>query len=839
MYTITNQTAQVRYAGNGVTTAFSVTFQFFEASTLRVRTAIGAVTTDEALGSDYMVSGGEGGTGVVTFVTAPPTGTNVIIDLNIPVLQETVDLAPNGPLPAEDVEQGFDRVVTMVKQQRQTLLAVPQMDVTFNPATDDIPVVPPPAAGQVLVGKSDGSGWENSDPVALEFLTLQAAFSVANIADLAALTPRPAVVVVRDAYRGGSFVWVSGNQSAKVTADTAKCIYVAPASDTTGASGAWMRRYFGSVFLSWAEGADPTGVADCTDAFKGAIAASKLGMTASVNVSGGSWRVDVGGINLTNTAIVGNGAPDFAATYGDNGATIRLTSTTTSPFILGQGWSIKGVTFYWPAQDGTAAPTAFPPLFTGTYVAGGDMEDVTILNAYRGFHFQSGTAIGDFNITKCRIYCIDRLFWFEQGAPETINITDCRSSYGLFTPAHTPNTYLRDHTATLGEFCRIDVGASSHPYVDGFNMKGTLVFGYRYGIRVMSGILNVSKIENNWFDAVSTALSVEGTSSFSNSDWTNNYHWSSTVGDTTTDHPTIFFSSTSQLSDLNFKINNFVSSQGDHIQWNALSTRGVSIVGNRFRSWGRRTGGSPATYYAINATDASLNGAIAANKFQPVAGGVSHNRNGIGVGDALDLAIQANEFDDCYVPLRIIAGTKIKSIGNVSRGTLFSSSVVNSAAAGALESYSDSWDKAATGPDGVPTFLVRAVTQTFTGAKTQVVFGTETFDRDANVASDTFTAPITGHYEFTAQLSNTTGVTLADVWALTIEKTGSSTEAVTSTCYVPANAAGAAPIACRAGFALVAGDAVKVYMTRLGGAGNYVSINDANLNVFSGRRGAS
>ena len=163
LYTIDNTTAQVRYAGNGVTTAFSVTFQFFEASTLRVRTAIADAVTLKVLNTDYTVSGGAGATGTVTFGTAPPTGTNVIIDLSIPMLQETVDLAPNGPLPAEDVEQGFDRIVTMVKQLRQQLLSVPELDATFNPDTDQPPILPPPVNGKVLIGREDETGWENAD----------------------------------------------------------------------------------------------------------------------------------------------------------------------------------------------------------------------------------------------------------------------------------------------------------------------------------------------------------------------------------------------------------------------------------------------------------------------------------------------------------------------------------------------------------------------------------------------------------------------------------------------------------------------------------------------------
>lgn len=170
LYTIDTTTAQVRYAGNGSTTVFAVEFQFFEPSTLRVRTAVGATVSVKVLDTDYTVAGGDGETGAITFMVAPPSGTNIIIDLNIPMLQQTIDLAPNGPLPAEDVEQGFDRIVTMVKQLRQQLLAVPELDATFNPDTDQPPILPPPSNGKILVGREDELGWENADAFSTEDL---------------------------------------------------------------------------------------------------------------------------------------------------------------------------------------------------------------------------------------------------------------------------------------------------------------------------------------------------------------------------------------------------------------------------------------------------------------------------------------------------------------------------------------------------------------------------------------------------------------------------------------------------------------------------------------------
>jgi hypothetical protein len=87
--------------------------------------------------------------------------------------------------------------------------------------------------------------------------------------------------------REGMFVWAIGDQSAYVTADTAQGVYVAPAVDTTGASGAWVRRldgylrpeWFGAVFDSTPLGAVGT---DDSVAILATVAMSK---TLASNVS--------------------------------------------------------------------------------------------------------------------------------------------------------------------------------------------------------------------------------------------------------------------------------------------------------------------------------------------------------------------------------------------------------------------------------------------------------------------------------------------------------------------------------------------------------------------------
>lgn len=66
-----------------------------------------------------------------------------------------------------------------------------------------------------------------------------------------AARPTSAPVLLTEAGREGLFAFESANVSALVAADTAQGLYVAPAADPSGASGAWVRRFQGPVSLAW------------------------------------------------------------------------------------------------------------------------------------------------------------------------------------------------------------------------------------------------------------------------------------------------------------------------------------------------------------------------------------------------------------------------------------------------------------------------------------------------------------------------------------------------------------------------------------------------------------
>lgn len=111
--------------------------------------------------------------------------------------------------------------------------------------------------------------------------------------------------------REGNFRWDSSDLSTEVTADTQQGIYVAPASDPTGASGAWVRVYSGAVNVEW------FGATDSGDAGIGFNAAMAPG--GSVLIPGSNTAK-----TYTLTTALATSA-DLDITIGDN-VTIVLPS---------------------------------------------------------------------------------------------------------------------------------------------------------------------------------------------------------------------------------------------------------------------------------------------------------------------------------------------------------------------------------------------------------------------------------------------------------------------------------------------------------------------------------
>lgn len=79
-------------------------------------------------------------------------------------------------------------------------------------------------------------------------MVARASVVVDSIATIASLpTDRKLAASVANGGRAGFFTFQSGDYSAQVTADPMQGVYIAPASDSSGSSGAWIRQYGQSV----------------------------------------------------------------------------------------------------------------------------------------------------------------------------------------------------------------------------------------------------------------------------------------------------------------------------------------------------------------------------------------------------------------------------------------------------------------------------------------------------------------------------------------------------------------------------------------------------------------
>lgn len=96
-----------------------------------------------------------------------------------------------------------------------------------------------------------------------------ATITVANRTAMAlAATALP--VYLTESGREGIFVWSSANLSAAVTSDPLQGVYVPPSSATSGASGAWVRKFEGALNVKWF-GAVGNGSTDDYLAIQGAL----------------------------------------------------------------------------------------------------------------------------------------------------------------------------------------------------------------------------------------------------------------------------------------------------------------------------------------------------------------------------------------------------------------------------------------------------------------------------------------------------------------------------------------------------------------------------------------
>ena len=118
--TIAATASEIEYDGDGVTVNFPIPFAFDTAADLKVTQRVKATGVVTTLTTGFSVSGGNGSTGTLSFLTAPASTVAITI-LDNPALTQTADYTANDPFPAETHERALDRQARISKRLYQTI----------------------------------------------------------------------------------------------------------------------------------------------------------------------------------------------------------------------------------------------------------------------------------------------------------------------------------------------------------------------------------------------------------------------------------------------------------------------------------------------------------------------------------------------------------------------------------------------------------------------------------------------------------------------------------------------------------------------------------------------
>ena len=157
--TISTTTILNSYSGNGSTTAFAYTFPINTTSEITVieRSATGTETIkSEGTGStNYGITDNGASGGTITMVTAPASGTTLLIRRNTDFTQET-DYVANDPFPAETHEDALDKLQMQNQELEEELNRSLKISRTNSMTSTEFTTSATDRASKVLAFDSSG-----------------------------------------------------------------------------------------------------------------------------------------------------------------------------------------------------------------------------------------------------------------------------------------------------------------------------------------------------------------------------------------------------------------------------------------------------------------------------------------------------------------------------------------------------------------------------------------------------------------------------------------------------------------------------------------------------------
>ncbi|NTI22369.1 hypothetical protein G6M87_10920 [Rhizobium rhizogenes] len=172
------------------------------------------------------------------------------------------------------------------------------------------------ASAAVLAAAEDAAD-RAEDAAAAALAAVPSVFVLTRTAMAGLNTAVNTAAFLKEVGREGQFIWNSGNLSTAVTGDPQQGIYVPPTSDTTGASGAWVRVYDpGTIFAKWFGSKGDAGTTDNTVPINQAL--------LHLPATGGKVILERGLHTHTGSIILGNGS-------------VGVVSTRSGMILEGQG----------------------------------------------------------------------------------------------------------------------------------------------------------------------------------------------------------------------------------------------------------------------------------------------------------------------------------------------------------------------------------------------------------------------------------------------------------------------------------------------------------------------
>jgi hypothetical protein len=299
------------------------------------------------------------------------------------------------------------------------------------------------------------------------------AASRASLGMLATTAP----AILTESGREGVFVFDSANHSAHVTADARQGIYVARSSDATGAAGAWVRKYPGSINVKWF-GAKGDGVTDDTAAIQAALNTINALGGGTLFFPRGTYIISAYLTLPKNITVKGEGknATIIKATHaGGGGANLGENIRNGTAFY--SNWTSNASTWVgivirdlsiWNSNAATSQGAAFYD-----NCGSGILIDNVETEGFKYSVIFDQTEIGD--ITDCNFNCTTpngRCTWFVNGS-----ILRAGNTAGFTNRVGVSRTQLNAGDTTVD--LHVSDGGTEHYFGPGNNYNGG-----RYGLRL-------------------------------------------------------------------------------------------------------------------------------------------------------------------------------------------------------------------------------------------------------------------------------------------------------------------------------------------------------------------